>query len=89
MSVNHLMEGTKKSMDSLAFEIDGKGDNREKLPAINGHHSARSIGSEKALPDDFSGTRAGTRAGKRGLVTLGSIEENKSIKPPIDKTVLK
>ena len=85
------MEGTKKSMDSLAFEIDGnrEGDNREKLPAINGHHSARSIGSEKALPEEFSGTRAGTRAGKRGLVTLGSIEENKSIKPPIDKMVFK
>ena len=46
------MEGTKKSIESLTFEVDGnkEGDDREKLPAINGHHSARSIGSEKALP---------------------------------------
>ena len=77
LAIKDYMEVERKSIDSLADNDESKEDDyRSKLPAITGHHSARSMDSDKALPEVFSGIRAGTRAGKRGLATLGVNEEN-------------
>ena len=56
------------------------------LPAIAGHYSARSIGSDKELDLASSSMRASMTASKRALLALGVSEGGGSVKQSYENT---